>query len=73
MPGSDFDYDSRLTEMARVGVLARLFDARIDFDTESMKITNHPELYQYVKESVRKGWEYGEDLWQWNLNDCYRE
>ena len=63
MPVSDFDYASGLTEMALVGVLAQRFDTRIEFDSESMKITNHPELNQYVMEPVRKGWEYGEDLW----------
>ena len=63
MPVSDFNYASRLTEMALMGVLAQRFDTRIEFDAKSMKITNHPELNQYVKEPVRKGWEYGEDLW----------
>lgn len=63
MPVSDFSYASRLTEMALVGVLAQRFDTRIEFDAENMKITNHPELSQFVKEPVRKGWEYGEDLW----------
>jgi len=63
MPVSDFYYASRLTEMALVGVLAQRFDTRIEFDAENMKITNHPELNRYVKEPVRKGWEYGEDLW----------
>ena len=29
-----------------------------------MKITNRPELTQYLKDPVRKGWEYGEDLWK---------
>ena len=62
LPGSDFNYASRLTEMASVGVLAQRFDKRIEFDAESMEITNHPELNQYVKEPVRPGWEYGEDL-----------
>lgn len=63
MPVSDFGYASRLTEMALVGVLAQRFNTRIEFNAESMEISNHPELNQYVKEPVRKGWEYGEDLW----------
>ena len=62
MPGSTFDYGSRLTEMSLIGVLAQRFDTRIEFDAESMEITNHPELNKYVKEPVREGWEYGEDL-----------
>ena len=28
-----------------------------------MQITNRPELNQYLKEPVREGWSYGEDLW----------
>ena len=30
---------------------------------KSMRITNRPELNQYLKEPVRNGWEYGDDLW----------
>jgi len=63
MPVSDFNYASRLTEMALMGVLAQRFDTRIEFDAKNMEITNHTELNQYLKEPVRKGWEYGEDLW----------
>jgi predicted dehydrogenase len=63
MPGSDFEYATRLTEMANIGVLAQRFDTRIEFDSEKMEISNHPELNQYLKEPVREGWEYGEDLW----------
>lgn len=62
MPGSSFDYAAGLTEMALVGVLAQRFNKRIEFDAQSMQITNYPELNRYIKEPVRKGWEYGEDL-----------
>ena len=34
MPGSDFEYATRLTEMANIGVLAQRFDTRIEFDSE---------------------------------------
>jgi hypothetical protein len=37
---------------------------RLEYDAENMKIKNHPELDTYIKEPVRKGWEYGEDLWK---------
>lgn len=63
LPGSDFEYATRLTEMAAVGVLAQRFNARIEFDAENMKITNHSNMDRYIKEPVRKGWEYGEELW----------
>lgn len=63
MPGSNFEYATRLTEMAAVGVLAQRFNTRIEFDTENMEVTNHPDMEQYIKEPVRNGWSYGEDLW----------
>ena len=63
LPGSNFEYATRLTEMAAVGVLAQRFNTRIEFDIENMKVTNHPDMDQYIKEPVRKGWEYGEELW----------
>lgn len=62
-PGSSFDYSARLTEMAAVGVMAQRFDTCIEYDTKNMKVTNHPEFDQYIKEPVREGWSYGEDLW----------
>ncbi|WP_075590557.1 Gfo/Idh/MocA family oxidoreductase [Labilibacter marinus] len=63
MPGSTFEYGAGLTEMALVGVMAQRFDTRIEFDAANMKVTNHPELNTYIKEPVRKGWSYGENLW----------
>ncbi|QGY47374.1 gfo/Idh/MocA family oxidoreductase [Maribellus comscasis] len=63
MPGSNFDYAPELTEMALIGVLAQRFNTRIEYDAENIKVTNHPELDVYIKEPVRSGWEYGEDLW----------
>lgn len=62
-PGSSFDYSARLTEMASVGVMAQRFDTCIEYDAENMKVTNHPEFDEYIKEPVREGWSYGEDLW----------
>ncbi len=64
LPGSNFDYSARLTEMASIGVMAQRFNTRIEYNAENMKITNHPEFDIYVKEPVRRGWEYGEDLWK---------
>ena len=64
LPGSNFDYSARLTEMASIGVLAQRFNTRIEYDAENMKVTNHPEFDVYIKEPVRKGWEYGEEVWK---------
>ena len=63
MPVSDFEYGTRLTEMAIIGVLSQRFNTRIEYDALKMKVTNHNDFDRYIKEPVRKGWEYGEELW----------
>ncbi|MDH3652134.1 MAG: hypothetical protein OEQ53_20775, partial [Saprospiraceae bacterium] len=63
MPGSTFSYGADLTEMALVGVLAQRFHTKVEYDAEKMTFTNHPEFDQYIKEPVREGWSYGEELW----------
>ena len=64
LPGSNFDYSTKLVEMSITGVLAQRFNTRIEYDAANMKVSNHPELDVYIKEPVRKGWEYGENLWK---------
>lgn len=64
MPGSDFEYGARLTEMSLVGVLSQRFNTRIEYDAANMKVTNHADFDQYIKEPVREGWSYGENLWK---------
>jgi predicted dehydrogenase len=63
-PGSNFDNATKLNEIILLGVLAQRFNSRIEWDTKTARITNHPELNAYVKEPVREGWSYGEDLWK---------
>ncbi len=63
LPGSNFDYAASLTEMALIGVMAQRFATKLDYDAKNMKVTNRPDLDAYIKEPVRKGWSYGEDLW----------
>lgn len=63
MPGSNFDYSARLTEMAAIGVLAQRLNTRIEYDAKNVKVTNHSGMEKYIKEPVRKGWSYGENLW----------
>jgi hypothetical protein len=62
VPGSNFDYATQLVEMALTGVLAQRFNTRIEYDAKNMKVSNHPELDVFVKEPVRKGFSYGENL-----------
>jgi predicted dehydrogenase len=63
LPGSNFDYATGLTEMAAIGVLAQRFNTRIEYDAENMQVTNHSGMEKFIKEPVRKGWEYGEEVW----------
>jgi len=62
-PGSNFDYATQLTEMTLIGVMAQRFNTRIEYDAKNMKITNHSDKDQYLKEPVRAGWEYGNEVW----------
>ena len=64
IPGANFEYSAPLSELNAVGILAQRLNTRIEYDAANMKITNHPEFDVYIKEPVRKGWEYGEDLWR---------
>lgn len=62
LPGSNFDYSASLSEMIQVGVLAQRFGGTINYDAENMKAAGRPELDTFIKEPVRKGWSYGENL-----------
>jgi len=62
LPGSNFDYSASLTEMIQVGILAQRFGGTINYDAQNMKATDRPELDIHIKEPVREGWAYGEDL-----------
>ncbi len=62
LPGSNFDYAADLTEMALLGVLAQRFNTRVEYDALNMKVTNNKDLNNYIKEPVRDGWQYGEEL-----------
>ncbi|MBN2325808.1 MAG: Gfo/Idh/MocA family oxidoreductase [Candidatus Omnitrophica bacterium] len=64
MPGSNFDYSSDLTEMTLLGVLVQRFNKRIEYDAANMKIVNDPMLDAFIKEPVREGWSFGEEVWK---------
>jgi hypothetical protein len=50
--------------MIQVGVLAQRFGGKFEYDSKKMKAIGRPELDAYIKEPVRKGWSYGENLWK---------
>ena len=62
MPMSSLDYGAELTELALIGVLSQRFKTRIKWDAQNMRVTDRPDLDVYIKEPVRKGWEYGEEV-----------
>ncbi|VGO15489.1 hypothetical protein PDESU_04072 [Pontiella desulfatans] len=62
--GANFDYAAPFTEIMLLGIIAVNHGGKIEWDSKKAKITNRPELNQHLKEPVRKGWEYGEDLWK---------
>lgn len=59
-PGSPFDYAAPLTEMVLLGALAQRSGKTIEWDDAKMRVKGQPELDDWIKEPVRKGWEYGE-------------
>ncbi len=61
--GSNFDYASKLTEVVLLGAMAIRTGQGIEWDSENMIVTNAPEMSELVKEHVREGWSYGENLW----------
>jgi predicted dehydrogenase len=61
--GANFDYAAPMTEVMLLGLIACRHGGKIEWDAKKMRITNRPELNVHLKERVRQGWEYGEDLW----------
>jgi predicted dehydrogenase len=58
---SNFDYASPLTEIVLLGTLAIRTGKKIEYDPGTMTFSDS-SLNAYVKEHVRKGWEFAEDL-----------
>jgi hypothetical protein len=62
-PGSPFPYAAALTEVVLLGALAQRTGKTIDWDAKNMKVKGQPELDAIIKEPVRTGWAFGENLW----------
>jgi hypothetical protein len=55
---SHFDYAGPLTETVLLGTIAiRYPEQKLDWDSETMAITNLSEANRYVTKHYRKGWE----------------
>lgn len=61
--GSNFDYAAPLTEIALLGVLAQRLGGRYEWNA-AKGISNRADVNALLREPVRPGWEYGEDLWR---------
>ena len=59
--GFSFDYALPLTETVLLGTIALRSGKTVEYIPESMTFKD-PSLNKYIKEPVRKGWEYGEGL-----------
>ena len=59
--GSNFDYAVPLTEIVILGTIALRSGKKLEYRPETMDFKD-PSLNKYIKEPVRKGWEYGEGL-----------
>ena len=56
-PTAGFDYSGPLTETVLLGVLAlRAPGTRLQWDSERLRVTNAPELSQFIRTEYRKGW-----------------
>lgn len=56
MPGSNFNYASALTEMVLLGCIANRTGETIEWDAKAGKITNNPQLNQFLSKTYRDGW-----------------
>lgn len=45
-----------------MGSISRRDFFRTAIAVENMKVTNHQGMEQYIKEPVREGWGYGDEL-----------
>lgn len=57
--GSNFDYAVPLTETVILGTIALRSGKKVEYNPETMDFKDR-SLNKYIKETVRKGWEYGE-------------
>ena len=48
--------------MVQVGILAQRFGGTVNYDAKNMKAIGRPELDAHIKEPVREGWAYGNNI-----------
>ena len=53
---SPFEYAARLTEVMLLGVVALRAGKKIEYNGESMRVTNVPQANDYLTRKYRQGW-----------------
>lgn len=62
MPGSNFEYSARLTELILLGVLTQRAGKKVVWNGD--RITSNQDLNTLLRTPPRKGWEYGDEYWK---------
>jgi hypothetical protein len=57
---SNFNVSAPFTEWIALGAIAIRLNAKLEWDSEKMRITNNREANELLKPFVRKGWKIGE-------------
>jgi len=55
-PGANFTYSGPLTETVLLGNVAKRVNARLEWDAQALKVTNHTDANQYIRRPYREGW-----------------
>jgi hypothetical protein len=56
---SNFSVSGPFTEWALLGVVALHFEGKLEWDAAKMRFSNRPEANEYLKPTMRKGWQIG--------------
>jgi predicted dehydrogenase len=55
-PGAHFGYSGPLTETCLLGNVAKRLDARIEWDSANLKVTNRTDADRWIRTAYRQGW-----------------
>jgi hypothetical protein len=55
---SNFSVSAPFTEWVTLGAIAIKFNCKLEWDSENMRITNNSDANQWLRPSVRPGWDF---------------
>jgi hypothetical protein len=55
---SNFDVAGPFVEWMLLGAIAMILNTKLEWDAQTMQITNHKEANNYLKPTFRKGWKF---------------